>query len=72
MKIKLLDIACARSGDKGDSSNIGIAFESEEVYDWAVEKITPNKVKDHLKPKNATSQMTQKDISKKQLLQKMA
>ena len=49
MKIKLLDIACARSGDKGDSSNIGIAFESEEVYHWAVEKITPNKVKDHLK-----------------------
>ena len=49
MKIKLLDIACARSGDKGDSSNIGIAFESQEVYHWAVEKITPNKVKDHLK-----------------------
>ena len=49
MKVKLLDIACARSGDKGDSSNIGIAFESEEVYNWAVEKITPKKVKNHLK-----------------------
>ena len=49
MKIKLLDIACARSGDKGDSSNIGIAFQSEEVYNWAVDKITPKKVKDHLK-----------------------
>tara|TARA_Y100001935_G_scaffold201999_1_gene170453 strand:+ start:14 stop:373 length:360 start_codon:yes stop_codon:yes gene_type:complete len=49
VKIKLLDIACARSGDKGDSSNIGIAFESEEVYNWAVEKITPKKVKNHLK-----------------------
>ena len=29
MKVKLLDIACVRSGDKGDISNIGVAFESE-------------------------------------------
>ena len=49
MKVKLLDIACARSGDKGDSSNIGVAFESEEVYHWAIDNITSGAVKEHLK-----------------------
>ena len=48
MKIKLMDIACTRSGDKGDSSNIGVVFEYKETYDWAVENITANIVKNHL------------------------
>ena len=48
MKIKLMDIACTRSGDKGDSSNIGVVFEYKEVYDWAIENITPTIVKNHL------------------------
>ena len=48
MKIRLMDIACTRSGDKGDSSNIGIVFEYKEVYDWAVENITSDMVKKHL------------------------
>ena len=48
MKIKLMNIACTRSGDKGDSSNIGVVFEYKEVYDWAVENITSNIVKKHL------------------------
>ena len=49
MKIKLMDIACTRSGDKGDSSNIGVVFEYEDVYKWAVENITTELVKKHLK-----------------------
>ena len=48
MKIRLMDIACTRSGDKGDSSNIGVVFEYKEVYDWAVENITSDMVKKHL------------------------
>ena len=48
MKIRLMDIACTRSGDKGDSSNIGIVFEYPEVYNWALENITSDVVKKHL------------------------
>tara|TARA_B100001142_G_C14262511_1_gene627625 strand:- start:825 stop:1178 length:354 start_codon:yes stop_codon:yes gene_type:complete len=48
MQIKLMDIACARSGDKGDSSNIGLVFEHLEVYDWAVNNISSEVVKSHL------------------------
>ena len=44
-----MDIACTRSGDKGDSSNIGVVFEYDEVYEWAIENLTTGKVKNHLK-----------------------
>jgi len=43
-----MDIACTRSGDKGDSSNIGIVFEYPEIYNWALENITSEVVKKHL------------------------
>ena len=49
MKIRLMDIACTRSGDKGDSSNIGVIFEHEDVYSWAAENLTTEKVKNYLK-----------------------
>ena len=49
MKVKLFHVACTRSGDKGDSSNIGVIFEHEEVYRWAVDNITADVVKRHLK-----------------------
>ena len=49
MKIRLMDIACTRSGDKGDSSNIGVIFEYNDVYKWAVENLTTEVVKEHLK-----------------------
>ena len=48
MKIRLMDIACTRSGDKGDSSNIGIVFEYNDVYNWATENITADVVKKYL------------------------
>ena len=47
MKILLGQIAHARSGDKGSSSNVGLIFYSEEVYDWAKTYITEKRVKDH-------------------------
>ena len=48
MKVRLIDIACTRSGDKGDSSNIGVVFEHNAIYDWALENLTTDKVKEHL------------------------
>ena len=47
MKILLGQIAHARSGDKGSSSNVGLMFYSDEVYDWAKTYITEKRVKDH-------------------------
>ena len=47
MKILLGQIAHARSGDKGSSSNVGLMFYSEEVYNWAKTYITEKRVKEH-------------------------
>ena len=43
-----MDIACTRSGDKGDSSNIGVVFEYNDVYNWAAKNITADVVKKYL------------------------
>ena len=47
MKIRLDQIALARSGDKGSSSNAGLVFYSAEVYEWAKKYITEERVKKH-------------------------
>ena len=47
MKILLGQIAHSRSGDKGSSSNVGLMFYSDEVYDWAKTYITEKRVKEH-------------------------
>ncbi|MBC8310972.1 MAG: hypothetical protein H8E72_01595 [Candidatus Marinimicrobia bacterium] len=47
MKIKLQEIAHARSGDKGPNSNVGLLFRHPEIYIWAKENITNNCVKSH-------------------------
>ena len=48
MKIKLSNIAGARSGDKGKHSNVGVYFYNETIYNWAKENITTLIVKKHL------------------------
>ena len=48
MKVKLMNLACTRSGDKGDSSNIGVVFEHDDVYKWALDNLTEDRVKKHL------------------------
>ena len=48
MKIKLIDIACTRSGDKGDSSNIGVIFNHVELYEWSLTSLTADAVKTFL------------------------
>ena len=47
MKILLGQIAHARSGDKSSSSNVGLMFYSDDVYDWAKTYITEKRVKEH-------------------------
>ena len=47
MKIKLNNIAHARSGDKGANSNAGLIFKSPELYAWAKTNITVEIIKEH-------------------------
>ena len=49
MKIKLNDIAHARSGDKGANSNVGLLFKNPELYEWAKVNLTAQKIKEHFK-----------------------
>lgn len=47
MRIKLYQIAGARSGDKGKHSNVGIYFYDEEVYLWAKKSLTDKLLANH-------------------------
>jgi hypothetical protein len=47
MKVRLLDIAHARSGDKGNTSNIGLIARKSENYPVLVKYVTAERVKDH-------------------------
>lgn len=47
MKIQLLKIAHARSGDKGDTANIGLIALKPEYYSVLVEAVTAERVKQH-------------------------
>ena len=44
-KVLLKDIAYARSGDKGDSANVGLILTSKELYSWAKDFLTPERIK---------------------------
>lgn len=47
MKIQLLQICHARSGDKGDTANIGLIALREEYYPVIAKYVTANRVKKH-------------------------
>lgn len=47
MKVQLARIAHARSGDKGDVSNIGIIAYQERHYPILVREVTADRVKTH-------------------------
>ncbi len=49
MRVKLLNIAHARSGDKGDTANIGLIALRPEFYSVLVKEVTCNRVKQHFK-----------------------
>ena len=45
--ILLSDIAYARSGDKGPNANVGVIFKDRKGYDWGVNNLTEEVVKDY-------------------------
>ena len=47
MKIELTKLAHARSGDKGDTANVGVIALKEEFYPILVREVTEEKVKEH-------------------------
>jgi hypothetical protein len=48
-KVKLVKIAHARSGDKGDTANVGLIALKPEYYPVLVEQVTAERVKEHFK-----------------------
>lgn len=47
MKVRLLDIAHARSGDKGDTANVGVIALRPEWYPLLASSLTLERVRDH-------------------------
>ncbi len=47
MKVPLSRIAIARSGDKGDASNVGLIAPNAELYEVILREVTPERVKRH-------------------------
>jgi len=48
-KVKLIEIAHGRSGDKGDASNVGIIARHPDIYPFLEEQLTAGRVKEHMK-----------------------
>ena len=47
MKIQLIQIAHARSGDKGDTGNVGVIARKPEYFPLLLKYLTPERVKSH-------------------------
>ena len=49
MNIQLVKLAHARSGDKGDTANVGLIALRDEFYPLLVREVTAARVKEHFK-----------------------
>lgn len=49
MRVRLGEVAFARSGDKGDTANIGLIAFSDDVYPMLKKQVTAPRVKKHFK-----------------------
>ena len=49
MRVKLEKIAHARSGDKGDASNVGLIAQTPALYEVLRAQVTAERVKDHFR-----------------------
>src|SRR5258707_8880064 len=47
MKVQLVRLAHARSGDKGDTANVGLIALRDEIYPILVREVTAERVKQH-------------------------
>lgn len=50
MRVQLVEIAHARSGDKGDTANVGLIALKPEYYPLLVKHVTADAVKQHFGP----------------------
>ncbi len=48
-RVKLIEIAHGRSGDKGDGSNVGIIARHPDIYPFLRENLTADVVKEQMK-----------------------
>lgn len=48
-RVPLHRIAHARSGDKGDASNVGLIAKDHDAYRVILEQVTPERVKEHFR-----------------------
>jgi hypothetical protein len=46
-RVKLMEIAIARSGDKGAGSNVGVMAKSPEIYEFLRKELTVERVQKH-------------------------
>jgi len=49
-RVQLVHLAHARSGDKGDTANVGVIAYDPAHYPLLVEQLTPERVREHLAP----------------------
>jgi hypothetical protein len=49
MKVRLLTLAHARSGDKGDTANVGLIAFRDDLYPLLAREVTAERVKEHFK-----------------------
>jgi hypothetical protein len=49
VKVQLVKLAHARSGDKGDTANVGLIAFEDEIYPILVREVTAERVKEHFK-----------------------
>ncbi|MGI8669904.1 MAG: AtuA-related protein [Aridibacter sp.] len=47
MNVELTKLAHARSGDKGDTANVGLIAFNDDIYPILVREVTAKKVKEH-------------------------
>lgn len=47
MRVRLIEIAHARSGDKGDTANVGLIALEDRHYPVLLREVTPERVKRH-------------------------
>lgn len=49
MRVQLVKLAHARSGDKGDTANVGLIALRDDIYPVLVREVTTARVKEHFK-----------------------
>ena len=49
MRVQLTKLAHARSGDKGDTANVGLIALKDEYYPLLVREVTAERVKEHFR-----------------------